>query len=106
METYKRCLFKERKQTKTLSLTIAIQHSLSCWSETAGQNRKIYPSEFSQQEALRHLDIRRRIKLDLSLTPHGKRRTDRRPARQDETMRPTRGDADASFMTARLSAVS
>ena len=71
METYKRCLFKERKQTKTPSITITIQHSLSCWSKNADQKRKIYPLEFLQQVVLRHLDIRRRIKLDLLLTPRG-----------------------------------
>lgn len=83
METYNRCLLKERKQTNYYSITITIQHSLSFWSKNADQKRKIWPSEFLPQAVLRHLDIRRRIKLDLVLIPREKRRMDQRPTRKD-----------------------
>lgn len=94
METYKRCLFKERKQTKTPSITITIQHSLSCWSKNADQKRKIYPLEFLQQVVLRHLDIRRRIKLDLLLTPRGNTEWIKGQHARTETMKPTQENTD------------
>lgn len=112
METYNRCLFKERKQitiehnyyyryntiTNYYSITITIQHSLSFWSKNADQKRKICPLEFLPQAVLRHLDIRRRIKLDTSSSYHVKN-TERIKGQliRTEPIKPTQENTDVNL---------